>query len=506
MACTYLEPRSARRSNSTKPPDRMTVRTRFAPSPTGELHLGNARIAVLNWLYARHCGGRFILRIEDTDVDRNVPGAEDEIMNSLRRLGIDWDEGPDAGGEYGPYRQSERTSIYGDHAQRLVDAGAAYRCYCSPDELEAKKEQALARRRRPIYDGRCRELTPEQDEKLRDLGLKASIRFIVPKERVIVRDVVRGDIIFEPDEFGDFVILKSDGLPTYNFGVVVDDSAMRITHVIRGVGHLANTPRQVMLYRSLRKECPTFIHVPHVLGPDGTALSKRTGARSLREYLDAGYHPHALINYLSLLSWSSPSGEEVLQPDRLISEVDLNRLGASDVRLDPDKLEWLSGEYIRSMRVEDLADRIAERLGSIATKLSADNLLRIAKAIQERITTYGMADRFLSQFIPPDPMQWDPEAEESLLAAGVLQTLEAVLTTLRRVEDWDGETALTAVRVAGKEVDAKGRSLFMPVRAAITGTTQGPELIDLFDVQGKATTLRVLEQACALAKSKQVSK
>ncbi len=483
----------------------MTVRTRFAPSPTGELHLGNARIAVLNWLYARHCGGRFILRIEDTDVDRNVRGAEEEIMNSLRRLGIDWDEGPDVGGEFGPYRQSARTSIYGEYAQGLVDAGAAYRCYCSPDELEAKKEEALARGRRPVYDGKCRGLTPEQDEKLRELGLKASIRFIVPKEPVIVRDVVRGEIMFEAEEFGDFVILKSDSLPTYNFGVVVDDIAMRISHVIRGVGHLANTPRQVMLYRALHEGHPAFIHVPHVLGPDGAALSKRTGARSLREYLDEGYHPGALINYLSLLSWSSPSGEEILPSARLIKEMDLNRIGASDVRLDPDKLEWLSGEYIRKMRIDELADRIADRFGSNATRLSTDSLVRIAKAIQERITTFGAVDRFLSQFIPPDPMRWDPEAEEILLAAGVLRTLEAVLATLRRVEDWDGETALTAVRVAGKEVDAKGRSLFMPVRAAITGTTQGPELIDIFDVQGKATTLRVLEQACALAKRQQVS-
>lgn len=482
----------------------MTVRTRFAPSPTGELHLGNARIAVLNWLYARHTDGRFVLRIEDTDVDRNVPGAEDEIMNSLRRLGIDWDEGPDVGGDFGPYRQSARTSIYRDYARDLLDSGAAYRCYCSPEDLEAKKETALSRGLRPIYDGKCRGLTAEQDQKLRETGLKASIRFIVPKEPVIVHDGVRGEVEFEAEEFGDFVILKSDGLPTYNFGVVVDDSAMRISHVIRGAGHLANTPRQIMLYRALNKQPPAFIHVPHVLGPDGAALSKRTGARSLREYLDEGYHPDALINYLSLLSWSSPSGDEILSPKRLIEEMDLNRIGASDARLDPDKLEWLSGEYVRMMDIGELAARIAERLGPHASSLTADKLTRIAKAIQERVPTFGQAEAFLPQFRPPDPMLWDAAARESLQAPGVLRTLEAVLATLRRVEDWDGETALTAVRVAGREVNAKGRNLFMPVRAAITGATQGPELIDIFDVQGKATTLRVLEQACALA-SKQVT-
>jgi nondiscriminating glutamyl-tRNA synthetase len=483
----------------------MTVRTRFAPSPTGELHLGNARIAVLNWLYARRSDGRFILRIEDTDVERNVAGAEDEIMTSLRRLGIDWDEGPDVGGEFGPYRQSERTSIYEDYAHGLLDSGSAYRCYCTPEELEAKKQAALARGRQPVYDGKCRDLTPEEGEKLRRSGLKPSIRFLVPKGPVVVEDVVRGEIEFDADEFGDFVILKSDGHPTYNFGVVVDDSTMRISHVIRGAGHLANTPRQVMLYRALREPSPTFIHVPHVLGPDGAALSKRTGARSLRQYLDEGYHPDAIVNYLSLLSWSSPSGDEVLPPSRLIEEIDLDRIGSSDVRLDPDKLEWLSGEYIRGMDIEELADRIEARTGSGVQGLPRETRVRIVKATQERITTFGGVDRFLPQFQPPDPMRWDEHAEDSLRAPGVHRTLEAVLATLRRVEDWDGETALTAIRVAGNEVDAKGRSLFMPVRAAITGATQGPELIDIFDVQGKATTLRVLEQACAWAKQAEVS-
>lgn len=505
MAGAYLEPRSTRQSKSSERPNRMTVRTRFAPSPTGELHLGNARIAVLNWLFAKHCAGRFILRIEDTDIERNVPGAESEIMNSLRRLGIEWDEGPDVGGEFGPYRQSERTSIYEEYARSLLESGAAYRCYCSPEELEAKRQAALARGRQPVYDGKCRDMSPVEDMKARESGRKPSIRFVVPKGSVVVEDVVRGEIVFDAQEFGDFVILKSDGFPTYNFGVVIDDTTMRISHVIRGAGHLANTPRQIMLYRALKQSHPTFIHVPHVLGRDGAALSKRAGAQSLREYLDDGYHPEALVNYLSLLSWSSPSGEEVLPPARLIEEIDLNRIGASDVRLDPEKLEWLSGEYIRRMSIEELADRIAARTGSAVDALPRETLLRIVKAIQERITTFGGVDRFLSQFQPPDPMQWDEAAEESLRTPGVLSTLGAVLATLRRVEDWDGETALTAVRVAGKEVDAKGRSLFMPVRAAISGSTQGPELIDIFEVQGKATTLRVLEQACAWAKQAEAS-
>lgn len=473
------------------------VRTRFAPSPTGQLHLGNARIAVLNWLYARHCGGRFILRIEDTDVNRNLPQAEAEIMSSLDRLGVHWDEGPDSNGERGPYRQSERSAIYEDYARKLLDAGAAYRCYCTPEELEAKKETARAAGARPVYGGACRDLSPEDEQRFREQGIVPSIRFAVPPGGIVVHDVVRGDITFDAEEFGDFVIVKSGGLPTYNFGVVVDDSMMRITHVIRGVGHLANTPRQVMLYRALGAEPPVFIHVPHVLGPDGSPLSKRHGARSLREYLDEGYHPDALINYLSLLSWSSPSGEEVLPPERLIEEIDLDRIGASDVRIDPRKLEWLSGEYIRRMDPQDLAERLVEQLGPEAYPDRNGDRLRIAAAIRERITTFAGAARFLTQFCPPDPMEWDPEALAILSGPGVLRTLEAVLRALKGVDDWDGETAVAAVRVGGREAGVEGRSLFLPVRAALSGATQGPELVDIFEVQGKATALRVVEQACA---------
>ncbi|KPK82130.1 MAG: hypothetical protein AMS25_03575 [Gemmatimonas sp. SM23_52] len=473
----------------------MAVRTRFAPSPTGELHLGNARIAVLNWLYARHGSGQFILRIEDTDVDRNLPDSEAEIMSSLRRLGLSWDEGPDVGGAWGPYRQSERARIYREVAQRLVESGAAFRCYCSAEELEAKKQAALARGEQPRYDCACRDLSSEDEQRHRDRGVVPSVRFSVPEGDVAVRDEVRGTIVFDGAEFSDFVILKSDGMPTYNFAVVVDDSAMQISHVIRGVGHLANTPRQVMLYEALGAKPPIFVHVPHVLGPDGSPLSKRHEARSLREYLDEGYHPDALINYLSLLSWSSPSGDEVLPPPRLIEEIDLARVGASDVRLDPEKLEWLSGEYIRRMHVDELAARLAEHLEPEEYPDRDGHRVRIASAIQERINVFTGAARFLPQFYPPDPMRWDSEALQVLHGPGVPELLQAVHSALQALEHWDGEAVIAAIRSAGKQVGIKGRELFMPVRAAVTGTTQGPELVDVFEVQGKVTALTVIEQA-----------
>lgn len=472
-----------------------TVRTRFAPSPTGELHLGNARIAVLNWLYARHCGGRFILRIEDTDIDRNVPEAEEEIEASLRRLGLDWDEGPDLGGPHGPYRQSERSELYRAAAARLLEMRAAFHCYCQPEELEAKRAAARARGEDPRYDGTCRDLSPEQERRLRERGIVPSIRFRVPSESVTVHDEIRGDVTFGADEFSDFVILKSDGLPTYNFAVVVDDSEMEISHVIRGVGHLSNTPRQVLLYRALAAAPPRFVHVPHVLGPDGTPLSKRHGARSLREYLDAGYPPAALINYLSLLSWSSPSGDEVLETDRLVREIDLSRLGVSNVILDPEKLEWLAGEHIRRMSPGALADRLAEFVDPALLPRDAASRIRVAEALRERITTFSGAAELLRQFKPPDPMQWSEAARAALETSGTRRTLEVAAEALASVEPWDGSRAMEAIREAGRAIGVKGRTLFMPIRAAVTGEIGGPDLADIFAIQGRETTLRVVGQA-----------
>jgi nondiscriminating glutamyl-tRNA synthetase len=481
----------------------MTTRTRFAPSPTGELHLGNARIAVLNWLYARHSGGQFILRIEDTDVDRNLPDSEAEIIAALRALGIDWNEGPDIGGPRGPYRQSERATVYAEYTSRLIEEGAAFRCYCTPEELEAKRQIAQARGEKAIYDGTCHDLEPTDEQRHREQGRIPAIRFRVPDDEILVDDVVRGKVTFAAGEFGDFVIVKSDGNPTYNFAVVVDDCAMEVSHVIRGVGHLANTPRQVMIYEALGEDPPVFVHVPHVLGPDGSPLSKRHGARSLQQYLAAGYHPDALVNYLSLLSWSSPTGEEVLSRDRLVEEMDLGRLGASDVRLDPDKLEWLSGEYIRRMSPEDLALRLVDQFGEEFERRPPAQRRRFASAIKERITTFEGAAEFLPQFYPPNPMEWTADARAALDGEEVLALFEALYAMLKGVEDWEGETVITAIRTAGKQVGLKGRHLFMPVRAAITGSTRGPELVDVFEIQGKATALRVLEQAIATARSQQ---
>jgi nondiscriminating glutamyl-tRNA synthetase len=478
----------------------VSVRTRFAPSPTGELHLGNARIAVLNWLYARHCGGRFVLRIEDTDADRIVPGAEEEILRSLRWLGLDWDEGPDRGGPYGPYRQSERSPIYRDFAARLLERGAAFHCYCDPAVLEAKRRAALARGESPRYDGTCRELTPTQERRFLEQGIRPSVRFRVRTGTVRVRDLLKGEVTFDADAQGDFVILKSDGRPTYNFAVVVDDLVMEITHVIRGIGHLANTPRQVLLYEALGAAPPVFVHVPHVRGPDGEPLSKRRNAPSLRDYEREGIHPDAIVNYVSLLSWSSPSGDEVLDRDRLVREIDLRRLGARDAVVDPAKLRWLSGKHIQRMPAPELAHKLREYAGPEAPDVAPELWVRIAEAVRDRVQTFAEVRDFLPIFFPPEPIPFAAAALEALAQPGTPELLEAVADALEKTE-WHRDALRAALREAGAARGASGRALYRPVRLAVTGREEGPELADVLWVQGRERSVRLLRQAAEAARA-----
>lgn len=474
----------------------MTARTRFAPSPTGELHLGNARTAVLNWLFARHAGGAFVLRIEDTDVERTAAGAEEEILRSLRWLALDWDEGPDVGGPYAPYRQSERAVSYRDTAARLLNRGLAFHCYCSPETLEEKRRAALARGESPGYDGTCREIHPETARRLRESGVEPSVRFRTRSGPVQVRDLLKGELTFEAKGQGDFVILKSGGGPTYNFAAVVDDLAMKITHVIRGIGHLANTPRQILLYEALDAEPPVFVHIPHVLGPEGEPLSKRRGAPTLAEYEREGYHPDALVNYLSLLSWSSPTGEEVLDRDRLVREMDLTRLGASDVRVDPQKLRWLSGKHIQRMAPSELGARLAEHAGPAYDGVTPESWAEIADALRDRLTLFSEVRELLPQFLPQEPLDYPEEIAETLSADGVPSVLEAAAGALESAP-WTKDGILEALKGAGRARGVSGRALYRPIRLALTGREHGPELADVIRIQGRARALRLLRRAAA---------
>lgn len=463
------------------------VRTRFAPSPTGSLHVGNARIAVLDWLFTRQRGGAFILRIEDTDVERGVAGSEEAIFMDLRWLGLDWDEGPSYEGRpvpasHGPYRQSERLPTYHAHADRLRASGHAYDCYCTPDEIAARRRLAIGQGRPPHYDRRCAALTADEVARFRREGRTPALRFRVPDGGpVIVSDVVRGDVRVDRAEIGDFIVLRADGHPTYNFAVVVDDILMEITHVIRGSGHLSNAPRQVLLYEALGARPPALAHVPMVLGPDRQKLSKRHGAKAISEYAREGYHPDALVNYLSLLSWSSPTGEELLTREQLIRDVSLERIGTADVVFDPAKLRWLSTKHIERMPLDELVRAVQPYLDTDALPIAPDRLPLAIGAIRTHLATFSDINEQLAAFFPRDGI--------TVAHDSAAPTIEAARRHLDAVSEWTEPSLKAALAHTGREAGVKGRALYEPLRLALTGREHGPPFIAVLLVQGRARVL-----------------
>ena len=338
-----------------------SVRVRFAPSPTGKLHIGGARTAIYNWAFARANGGTFILRIDDTDPTRSTDENTQIILRAMRWLGLDWDEGPEVGGDFGPYSQTERLDLYKRTAERLLAEGKAYPCFCTPEQLAADREAAQARKD-PFqgYQRRCRDLSPEEAQARIDAGEPYVLRIKVPEDRgnVVINDAVHGEVAFDAKELDDFVIFRSDGTPTYNFATVVDDALMGITHVIRGDDHLSNTPRQVMVYEAMGAPVPVFAHISMILGADGKKLSKRHGATSVEEYRDAGYLSDAFVNYLALLGWSLDGETTVIPRDVLASQFSLERISKNPATFDPKKLDWMNAEYINAMSNADFADQI----------------------------------------------------------------------------------------------------------------------------------------------------
>jgi nondiscriminating glutamyl-tRNA synthetase len=453
------------------------IRTRFAPSPTGSLHVGNARIAVLNWLFARQRRGAFVLRIEDTDIERNVPGAEAGIRQDLLWLGLDWDEGPGQGA-YGPYRQSERGPSYRRFAQRLLDDGSAYRCFCP---AAAAEEDVTSRARCPCAELDLHTANVRSDE-------PHTLRFRVPDDRtIIVTDEIRGRVEFASAEIADFVLLRSDGRPTYNFAVVVDDIEMRISHVIRGVGHLSNTPRQVLLFDALGAPLPSFAHVPMILGPDRQKLSKRHGAASLAEYRAQGYHPDGIVNYLSLLSWSSPSGEDVLTREQLIREVSLDRIGVADAMFDPARLHWLSAKHIEQMPLDALVAAVRPCVNAPRFDLDDDRLAAAVAATRTHLATFADINEQLENFFPVE----DAPAP----ANGTV--IEAAAAVLRDLGDWSETDLKGAMAAIGRASGARGRELYEPLRVALTGREHGPPLPAVMYVQGRDRVLARLDHARA---------
>jgi len=471
------------------------IKVRFAPSPTGHLHVGGARTALFNWLFARHEGGSFILRIEDTDLERSSAELEQGLLDDIRWLGLEWDEGPGKDGGHGPYRQSERTVIYRDYTDRLVAAGRAYPCFCTGEELERKREEAKGEGRPPRYDGTCRNLGEEELERKRGAGLPESVRFLVPEgaEGSTVEDLARGKVEFPPDMVGDFVIMRSNGMPTYNFAVAIDDGQMGITHVIRGAEHLSNTVRQLMIYEAIDWPVPKFAHIPLILGSDRSKLSKRHGAPNIEDYRKRGYPPEALVNYLAFLGWSTRGEDEILSTGDLIAEFELSRVSDSPSIFDEDKLNWVSAGHVRrggsELYLEQAMPFFPEQMRQ---RYDRGELARIFDIASENLPCF---ERLAAEAAPfmPGPPGCDDEALEAMSGSdGVLTALKERFAGL---SDWSEEMVRIAIKEAGKEAGVKGKGLYMPLRIAVTGMAHGPDLSSILNIRGREDVTRSIASA-----------
>ncbi len=477
----------------------MSVRVRFAPSPTGWLHVGGARTAYFNWLYARKHGGQFVIRIEDTDVQRSTPEAEGGVLDDLRWLGLDADEGPEQGGPYGPYRQSERQAIYRERAELLVSQGLAYPCFCTDAELEARRARALAGGRPPHYDGRCRAFSAPERLALRSEGRPESLRFIVADRDWVVDDEVRGEVRFPAGMVGDFVILRASGLPTYNFAAAVDDAAMKITHVIRAEEHLANTPRQLMIYEALRETPPRFAHVPLILNRDRTKMSKREGeaAVGVGEWRRAGYLSEALLSYLALLGFHPGDDREILSRAELIEAFTLDRVGKSGSVFDPDKLRWVNAHYLHHASGSELALWGREFLPPAVAGLAEPGLAKLLEVVRGNIETLAGLTAALEPFLG-GALEFEDEARLALDTESGRAACAAMASELEALAEWNAERFKSALQAVGKRLGLKGRELFQPVRAALTGRVHGPELPMVAEWIGRARCVeRLIEAAGA---------
>ncbi len=459
------------------------TRVRFAPSPTGYIHVGNARTAVFNWFFARRNKGLFILRIEDTDVERSTKESEELLIKDLKWLGMDWDEGPDIGGDFGPYRQSERIEIYKKHAFELVEKGYAYFCFCSADDLEKERERILSLGGIPKYSGKCRNLNIDESRKRMERDEKAAIRLKVPPdEEILFNDIVRGELKFSTNFIEDFVLLRSNGFPSYNFACVIDDRYMEITHVIRGEDHISNTPKQILVYKTLGWNYPLFAHLPMVLGSDGTRLSKRHGATSLDQFRESGYLPEALMNYLSLLGWSSPDGREVMEIDEIIKVFDLERVGKSPSIFDYEKLKWINRQHIRKVPIERIVDDCIPYLreeGFLPLILSDSHKVWLSsalKAIISNLETLKDVKKEFHIFFYFNPQEMDEEAKKLILEENSKKVISEFFSKIKDLDyvGWDEFSGI--VKKLGEELKIKGKELFHPIRVALTSKFSGLEL------------------------------
>lgn len=479
------------------------IRVRYAPSPTGHLHIGNARTALFNYLFARNKGGKFIIRIEDTDKKRNIEGGEQSQLKYLKWLGMDWDESVDVGGEYGPYRQSERNDIYETYYKQLLENGKAYKCYCTEEELEKEREEQIARGETAHYSGKCRHLTPEDRARLEAEGRKPSIRILVPEGKTYTfDDMVKGTVSFESDTIGgDWVMVKKDGTPTYNFAVAIDDRLMEISHVLRGDDHISNTPKQLVVYEALGWEPPIFGHMTLIVNESRKKLSKRDESiiQFIEQYEELGYLPEALFNFIALLGWSPAGEEEIFAQEEFIQIFDAERLSKSPALFDKQKLAWMNNQYMKKVELERVVELSLPHLikaGRVSENLSQEEqqwVRTLVSLLQEKMS-FGAEIVELSDMFFKDEADYEEEAKEVLGGEQVPEVLKAFSQELDQLESFQAEGIQAAMKAVQKSTGQKGKNLFMPIRAAVTGQTHGPDLPKSIELLGREKVQNRIKQ------------
>ncbi|MFS1514700.1 glutamate--tRNA ligase [Chengkuizengella sp. SCS-71B] len=480
---------------------REEVRVRYAPSPTGHLHIGNARAALFNYLFARSLNGKFIVRIEDTDLKRNVEGGEASQLKNLAWLGLDWDESIDKDGGYGPYRQTERLEIYKKYWQELLDKKAAYPCYCTEEELEAEREQQKASGEMPKYSGKCKHLSEEEKKELESQGRIPSVRFKVPTDQTYTfNDIVKGTVSFDSSDTGDFVIVKKDGIPTYNFAVVIDDYLMEISHVLRGDDHISNTPRQLMVYEALGWEAPIFGHMTLIVNEQRKKLSKRDEStiQFIEQYHDLGFLPETLFNFIALLGWSPEGEEEIFSKEELVNIFDSARLSKSPAVFDTNKLYWMNNHYIKNAELSTVVDLTLPHLqkaGYISETLDEEEMNWVTDVIallKEKLN-YGAQIVELSELFFKEEYKIEEDAEQVLKEEQVPVVLQSFINQLEQSEEFAADVIKKLLKNVQKETGFKGKQLFMPVRAALTGQIHGPDLNQTIFLLGKDKVIQRLQ-------------
>ncbi len=484
------------------------VRVRYAPSPTGHLHIGNARTALFNYLYAKHLGGSFIIRTEDTDAKRNVEGGEESQLNYLKWLGIKWDEGADIGGEYGPYRQMERLDIYQKYVDELLERGLAYKCYMTEEELEQEREEQRANGQVPKYSGAHRDLTEEQIEQFEAEGRQPSIRFRVPDQKTYTfQDIVREKITFESSDFGDWVMVKKNGIPTYNFAVAIDDHLMEISHVLRGEEHISNTPKQMMIFDAFGWEPPQYGHMTLILNENRKKLSKRDEhiLQFIEQYKNLGYLPEALFNFIALLGWSPVGEEEIFTQEQFIEIFDPERLSTSPAIFDPAKLKWMNNQYIKQASLEEVvelslphliaAGRLSENMDEVTKQWAID----VIRLYHDQLS-YGAEIVELTELFFKEDIQYDEDAMNVLKEEQVPEVITGFLSQFEQIEQLSPDNIKAAIKATQKETKQKGKKLFMPIRVATTGQVHGPELPNAIHLLGPEIVKARLNNVLSLIK------